>query len=49
MYIIMVMTKTKLKKQVTEWIAKFLSKPNPAFNNLPICPYALQALQDNKI
>ena len=49
MYITMVMTKTKLKKQVTEWIAKFLSKPNPAFNNLPICPYALQALQDNKI
>jgi hypothetical protein len=39
----------KLKKQLTSWLVNFVAKPNPAFSNMPVCPYALQAYQDNKI
>jgi len=41
--------KAQLKKKFTEWLTMFVAKPNEAFNNLPVCPYALQALQENKV
>ena len=34
---------------VKDWITNFLSKQSPAFNDLPPCPFAKQALIDNKI
>ena len=43
------MNKTKIKQQFIKWLTMFVAKPNKAFNNLPVCPYALEALQKNKI
>ena len=43
------MNKTKIKQQFIKWLTMFVAKPNKAFNNMPICPYALEALQKNKI
>ena len=40
------MNKTKIKQQFVKWLTMFIAKPNKAFNNMPVCPYALQALQD---
>ncbi len=45
----MVMNKNKFKKKFIDWLTKFVAKPNPAFNNLPVCPYALKAFQEDKI
>ena len=43
------MNKTKIKQQFIKWLTMFVAKPNKAFNNLPVCPYDLEALQKNKI
>ena len=43
------MNKTKIKQQFVKWLTMFVAKPNKAFNNMPVCPYALEALQKNKI
>ena len=37
------------EKSVKDWITNFLDKQNPAFNNLPPCPFAKQAMLDDKI
>jgi len=49
----------KLKKKLTKtnsptayiknWIKTFVTKPNPVFGNLPPCPFAQQAIVDNKV
>jgi len=36
-------------EQINNWIENFLSINNSAFNNLPPCPFAKQAMIDNKI
>lgn len=36
-------------QSIHDWIDNFLCKNNPAFNNLPPCPFAKQALLENKI
>jgi hypothetical protein len=35
--------------EITAWSAHTLQKPNPFYNNLPPCPYAQKAWQDNKV
>ena len=35
--------------QLKKWILDFLSKPNPAFDNLPPCPYAKKAWVDGHV
>ena len=35
--------------QLENWILDFLSKPNPAFDNLPPCPYAKKAWVDGNV
>tara|TARA_R100000030_G_scaffold25656_2_gene18659 strand:- start:9966 stop:10469 length:504 start_codon:yes stop_codon:yes gene_type:complete len=37
------------EQSIKDWIENFLCKENPAFNNLPACPFAKQAMLDNKI
>jgi len=37
------------ENSVKDWITNFLSTKNPAFNNLPPCPFAKQALLEDKI
>ena len=37
------------EQHIHNWIQDFLSVPNNIFNNLPPCPFAKQALIDNKI
>jgi hypothetical protein len=34
---------------INDWIENFLCKDNPAFNNMPPCPFAKQAMLDDKI
>ncbi len=48
------MNKTTMnQQQVTEdvkaWIAEFVTKPNPLLQNLPPCPYAKQAVLEDKV
>ena len=38
-----------LVNNINKWIENFLSVNNPTFNNLPPCPFAKQAMLDNKI
>lgn len=38
-----------LVEHINNWIENFLSVNNSAFNNLPPCPFAKQAMIDNKI
>ena len=35
--------------KIANWINNTLSKPNPIFNNLPACPYAKKAWNENKV
>lgn len=39
----------KFEKHIHNWVETFLSVPSNTFNNLPPCPFAKQALIDNKI
>ena len=34
---------------IKSWIDDFVSQPNPDLNNFPPCPYAKQAILDNKV
>ena len=34
---------------IKDWIKTFVTKPNPVFGNLPPCPFAQQAIVDNKV
>ena len=38
-----------LINNLSVWIQKTLSTPNPIFNNLPACPYAKQAWISDKV
>ena len=38
-----------LEQSVHNWIENFLNIPSPVLNNLPPCPFAKQALLQNKI
>ena len=37
------------QQSIQDWIENFLCKDNPAFNNMPPCPFAKQAMLDDKI
>ncbi len=37
------------KSSIDDWIQNVLSKPSKTFNNLPPCPYAKKAWQDNAV
>ena len=39
----------KIVDEITQWTSDVLEKPSPFFNNLPACPYAKQALMDEKV
>ena len=46
------LTKTKTNSPtayIKNWIKTFVTKPNPVFGNLPPCPFAQQAIVDNKV
>jgi len=34
---------------IKDWIKTFVTKPNPVFGDLPPCPFAQQAIVDNKV
>lgn len=34
---------------IKKWLNEFVTQPNPLLNNFPPCPYAQQAILDNKI
>ena len=36
-------------QQIKNWIAEFVTKPNPIFGNLPPCPFAQKALIEDKV
>ena len=38
-----------IKKEIRDWSRYALEVPNPDFNNLPACPYAQAAWQENKV
>ena len=45
---------TQHKKQnptqtIKNWIAEFVTKPNPIFGNLPPCPFAQKAMIEDKV
>lgn len=40
---------TDYKEYISKWITEVLDKPQPWLNNLPSCPYAKQALINNRI
>ena len=47
-------TQHKSQKQtptqtIKNWISEFVTKPNPVFGNLPPCPFARNAIVDNKV
>jgi len=35
--------------EITQWTSEVLEKPSPFFNDLPACPYAKQAIIDEKV
>ena len=39
----------EFKSSIENWINDFLSKPSATFNNLPPCPFAKKAWQDNAV
>ena len=38
-----------IKKEIRDWSRHALEVPNPDFNNLPPCPYAQAAWQEDKV
>ena len=38
-----------IKKEIRDWSRYALEVPNPDFNNLPACPYAQAAWQEDKV
>jgi hypothetical protein len=42
-------TSLKIEADIRDWILTRLSKAHPAFNNLPPCPFAREALLANKV
>lgn len=42
-------TAVLIAQEIREWSAQVLEKSNPAFGNLPMCPYAKQAWLDSNI
>ena len=48
LYLIMKTTESSYN-QLKNWILEFLSKPNPAFDNLPPCPYAKKAWVEGNV
>ena len=34
---------------IKKWLDEFVTQPNPLLNNFPPCPYAQQAILDNKV
>ena len=34
---------------IKKWLDEFVTQPNPLLNNFPPCPYAQQAIIDNKV
>ena len=36
-------------QEIMAWSEHTLQKPNPFYNNLPSCPYAQKAWQENKV
>jgi len=45
----MTFSKVEATFYIKKWIDDFVSKPNPDLNNFPPCPYAKQAILDNKV
>ena len=43
------MNQNKVVEDVKEWIGEFVTKPNPLLQNLPPCPYAKQAMLEDKV
>ena len=43
------MNKNQTIEDVKQWISEFVTKPNPLLNNLPPCPYAKQAMVEDKV
>jgi len=39
----------KIVDEITQWTSEVLEKPSPFFNDLPACPYAKQAIIDEKV
>ena len=39
----------KATNYIKSWINDFVTQPNPDLNNFPPCPYAKQAILDNKV
>lgn len=39
----------EIVNEITQWTSEVLERPNPFFNDLPACPYAKQALIDEKV
>ena len=43
------MNQQQVTEDVKAWIAEFVTKPNPLLQNLPPCPYAKQAILEDKV
>ena len=39
----------KIKNEIRSWSREQLEPPNPDFNNIPACPYAKKAWDDDKV
>ena len=44
-----ILTSKDIKKEIRDWSRHALEVPNPDFNNLPPCPYAQAAWQEDKV
>jgi len=43
------MNQQQVIQDVKHWITEFVTKPNPLLNKLPPCPYAKQAMLEDKV
>ena len=43
------MNQQQVIQDVKHWITEFVTKPNPLLNKLPPCPYAKQAMIEDKV
>ena len=41
--------KTKIEQEIKTWIIDILGTDNPAFGDMPPCPYAKKAIMDGKV
>ena len=40
---------TEYKEYLTKWVEEVLSVPHELLNGLPVCPFARQAIIENKV